>query len=173
MALFSFSDWLKAMSRRSEAPRRGKRLPGRRCVPHLEALENRLAPAVLTVNTLADETTADNSLSLREAVGVVNSGSTSGLSTAEQAQVSGTLGSNDTIQFDPGLAGGTLTLTGGALNLSRNVTVTGPGAAGLTLSGNHADRVFLVGRIWSPDPSLVVALSGLTVTGGNAVSGSN
>src|SRR5438552_8139498 len=121
MALFSFSDWLKAMSRRSEAPRRGKRLPGRRCVLRLEALENRLAPAVLTVNTLADKTTADNSLSLREAVGVVNGGSTSGLSTAERAQVSGTLGSNDTIQFDPSLSGGTLTLTGGALSLSRNV----------------------------------------------------
>src|SRR5213078_4594319 len=48
-----------------------------------------------------------------------------------------------------------------------------PGAAGLTINGNNIDRVFLVGRIWSPDPSLVVALSGLTVTGGNAVSGSN
>src|ERR1051326_1398910 len=102
MALFSLSGWLKAMSRKSEAPRRaprrGQRLPGRRSVPRLEALENRLAPAVLTVNTLADQVTANNFLSLREAVGVVNSGSTSGLSTAERAQVSGTLGSNDTIQ---------------------------------------------------------------------------
>src|SRR4051812_3895417 len=139
MVLFSFSGWLKAMSRKSGvpggAPRRGQRPPGRRCLPRLEALEDRLVPAVLTVNTLADQATADNALSLREAVAAVNSGSTSALNTAEQMQVAGTLGSNDTIQFDPGLAGGTLTLTGGALNLTRNVSVTGPGAAGLTLSG--------------------------------------
>ena len=97
---------------------------------------------------------------------MVNSGSTSGLSAAEQARVAGALGSNDTIQFDPGLAGGTLTLTGGALNLTRNVTVTGPGAASLTISGNHADRVF---RVVS---GLTVTLSGLTVAGGNVVSSS-
>jgi CSLREA domain-containing protein len=62
-------------------------------VLQLEILEDRLAPATLTVNTLADEATADTTLSLREAVGVVNSGSTGGLSSAERAQVSGTLGS--------------------------------------------------------------------------------
>src|SRR5437870_718980 len=168
MALFSFSDWLKAMSRRSEAPRRGKRLPGRRCVLRLEALENRLVPAVLTVNTLADETTADNYLSLREAADVVNSGSTSGLSSAELAQVSGTLGSNDTIQFSLPSGPQTLTLTRGTLNLTRNVTVTGPGATSLTISGNNTGRVFLVGQ------GPTVTLSGLTVAGGNVVSsGSN
>src|SRR5438094_6493763 len=121
MARLSWLGWLKAISRKSGGARqsacRGQRPPGRRFVLWLEALENRLAPAVLTVNTLADQTTADNSLSLREAVGAVNSGSTGSLSTAERAQVSGTLGSNDTIQFDPSLSGGTLTLTGGALNL--------------------------------------------------------
>jgi hypothetical protein len=56
--MFSLSGWFKAMNRKSEAPRRaprrGQRLPGRRGVPRLEALENRLAPAVSTVNTLAD-----------------------------------------------------------------------------------------------------------------------
>src|SRR5215470_10792583 len=116
MVRFSYLGWLKAMSRKSggarRAPCRGQRLSGRRCVLRLEALEDRLAPAVLTVNTLADETTADNSLSLREAVRVVNSGSTSGLSSAELAQVSGTLGSNDTIQFNLPSGPQTLTLTG-------------------------------------------------------------
>src|SRR5262245_10475228 len=149
MAKFSGLGWLKAISRKSggtrQAPRRGQRPPGRRFVLRLEALEDRLAPAVLTVNTLADETTpADNLLSLREAV----------------AQAA----SNDTIQFDPGLNGGTITLTGGALNLTRNVTVTGPGAASLTLSGNNADRVFQVGQ------GITVSLSGLTVANGNVVS---
>src|SRR5919197_610972 len=164
MALFLFSGWLKAMSRRSGAPRRGQRRPGRRCVPRLEALENRLAPAVLTVNTLTDQVTANNVLSLREAVGVVNSGSTSGLSTAERAQVSGTLGSNDTIQFSLPTGPQTITLTGGALSLTRNVTITGPGAANLTLSGNHANRAF---RVFA---GLTVTLSGLTIADGSAVS---
>src|SRR5438067_5778339 len=158
---------MKAMSRKSGAPRRGQRPPGRRGVLRLEALEDRLAPAVLTVNTLADQTTADNVLSLREAVGVVNSGSTGGLSGAEQTQVAGTLGSNDTIQFSLPAGPQTLTLTGGALNLTRNVTVTGPGAANPTLSGYHARRAL---RVFS---GLTVTFSGLTIADGRAVSGSN
>src|SRR5262249_18320641 len=170
-ALFSFPGWLKAMSRKFGVPRRGprreQRLPRRRVVPWLEALEGRLAPAVLTVNTVADDTTADNFLSLREAISVVNSGSTSGLNSAEQTQISGTLGSNDTIQFDPHPEGGTVPLPGGALSLGRSVASAGPGAASLTISGNNADRVFLVGQ------GTAVTLSGLTVTGGSAVSGSN
>src|SRR5260370_39370535 len=99
-------------SKRARHPR-ARLSPGSRrsIVPRLEILENRWAPAVLTVNTLVDETTADNTLSLREAINVINSGSTAGLSSAEQAQVSGTLGQNDTIQFAASLAGGTITLT--------------------------------------------------------------
>jgi hypothetical protein len=109
-----------------------------RARPTLEALEDRLPPATLTVNTLLDETTADSTLSLREAINVVNSGSTAGLSPAEMAQISGTLGVNDTIQFDSSLAGGTISLSGTQLELSKTnetVTITGP-AAGVTVSGN-------------------------------------
>ena len=43
-------------------------------------LERRWAPAILTVNTLQDETTPDSFLSLREAMNVVNAQSTTGLS---------------------------------------------------------------------------------------------
>src|SRR5262249_49884300 len=85
---------------------------------------------------------------------------------AERAQISGTLGSNDTIQFSLPSGPQTITLTGGALNLTRNVTVTGPGAANLTLSGNHANRVF---RVFS---GLNVTLSGLTIADGTVVSAS-
>ncbi len=106
-----------------------------RCRPAPEVLEGRLVPAVLTVNTLGDETTTDNLLSLREAIAVVDAGSTAGLSGAEQAQVSGPLGSNDTIVFAPGLSG-TLTLTQGALDITSPVTpspargpAAGPSAA--------------------------------------------
>jgi CSLREA domain-containing protein len=162
-------------SPRPQSGDRRRARPGRRPTGwlQLEELETRLAPAVLTVNTLADQTTADNFLSLREALGVVNAGSTAGLSAAERAQVSGTLGSNDTVQFDPGLAGGTITLTGGALSITRAVAINGPGAGLLTVNGNGLDRVFIVGHIYSRNLSLNAALSGLTITGGSALSGSN
>src|SRR5438270_9527874 len=70
-----------------------------RCRPVLEALEDRLAPAVLTVNGTADNTTSDNTLTLREAIAVVNGNLGRSLSTGEKALVGGTLGSNDAIQF--------------------------------------------------------------------------
>jgi hypothetical protein len=136
--------------------------------PCLDVLEDRTAPAVLTVNTLADETTADNVLSLREAIGVVNAGSTSGLSAAELAQVSGTLGSNDTIQFDPSLfvSQQTITLGGSELLLSSSVIINGPGLGDLlVISGNNASRVFEVAS------GANVTLSGLIVQNGTAGAG--
>jgi hypothetical protein len=49
-----------------------------------------------------------------------------------------------TITFDPGLAGGTLPLTSGQLAIDSSVTVDGPGAAPVTLSGEGASRVLQV-----------------------------
>src|SRR5947208_12118434 len=129
----------------------------------LEALEDRLVPAVFTVNTTADDLTANSAFSLREAIRTVNNGNTSGLSAAEMAQISGTLGSNDTIQFNLPAGPQTLTLTRGVLNLTRNVSVTGPGSATLTVSGNNAARAFQIGGS-SQNLSLVVSISGLAVT---------
>jgi hypothetical protein len=133
-----------------------------RFVPRLEILEGRLAPAVLTVNTLADETAADNFLSLREAIGVVDSGSTAGLSAAELAQISGTLGVNDTIQFASKLNGGTITLTAGELTITANLDIAGPGPNQLAISGNNASRVFEVAA------GLNVSINDLTITQGYA-----
>src|SRR5208337_981861 len=58
----------------------------------------------------------------------------------------------------------TITLTAGQLELSNTSgteTITGP-AAGVTVSGNNASRVFLV------DANVTASISGLTITGGNA-----
>jgi carbohydrate binding protein with CBM11 domain len=49
-----------------------------------------------------------------------------------------------TVVFAPALAGQTITLTSGPLVLSKNVTIDGAAAPGLVLSGNDADRVFIV-----------------------------
>ena len=74
----------------------------------VELLEDRQLLATITVNTTVDDTTADATLSLREAIEVSDGSlAASSLSTQEQAQVSGAVGSTNTIGFnipttDPG-----------------------------------------------------------------------
>jgi hypothetical protein len=139
--------------------------------PALENLEGRFAPATLAVNSVADNTTADGALTLREAVAVVNGTLGRSLTSAERAQVTGTLGVNDTIQFSLPAGPQTITLTGGALSITRALSLNGPGAGSLTLSGNNRDRVFYVGQGFSQNLGLRVAISGLTITGGSQAYG--
>jgi hypothetical protein len=129
----------------------------------MDELEARLAPALLTVNTLADETSADDFLSLREAIGVVDTGSTGGLSAAELGQISGSLGDNDTIQFASGLTG-TITLTSGELAITRDLALAGPGASQLSVSANAASRIFAISGV-------TVGIAGLTLANGQADQG--
>src|SRR5437899_552101 len=99
-----FSWW---KSHRPKARRRSR--PYR---PSLEALENRWAPAVVTVTTTADDLTPnDGTVSLREAILAINAGNTLGdLDIA--AQNPGVFGSNDTIAFNiPQPAGGPVVQT--------------------------------------------------------------
>jgi predicted outer membrane repeat protein len=149
-----------------------------RCRPRLEALEDRLAPAVLTVNTLDDAIVPDGVLSLREAIAVVNSGSTAGLSAAEVAQVdqsTNALGTNDLIQFAPGLASatnstggpvGTVVLSLGQLELnwtgslsSNLIKIDGTGP--ITISGNNC-------RIFQVNGGAQAELDNLTLVNGNS-----
>ncbi len=87
--------------------------------------------------------------SLREAIGA--------------AAVSATEG--DAIFFSPLFnTQQTITLTSGvgALTINKNLSINGPGANLLTVSGNNASRVFNI------NAGFTVAISGLTVTGGRA-----
>jgi CSLREA domain-containing protein len=74
----------------------------------IDILEDRQLLSTITVNSTADETTADSTMSLREAIEVSNGTlPVSSLSTQEQAQVSGAVGNTNTIDFnipttDPG-----------------------------------------------------------------------
>jgi CSLREA domain-containing protein len=74
----------------------------------IEVLEDRQLLSTITVNSTADDTTPDATLSLREAIEVSNGTlPVSSLSTQEQALVSGPVGSTNTIDFnvpktDPG-----------------------------------------------------------------------
>ena len=109
--------------------------------PRLESLEDREVPATFTVSNLAD---AGNG-SLRQAVLHANA----------------LLGA-DTIHFADGLQG-TIALTGGQLSITDHLTIDGPGAGLLAVSGNHQSRVFNISG------GLTVAIDDLTITDGRAV----
>jgi hypothetical protein len=55
---------------------------------------------------------------------------------------------------------GTITLTSGQLEILRNLTIQGPGANLLSISGNHASRVFRI------NAGVTAALDGLTIKDG-------
>jgi hypothetical protein len=143
------------------------------------ALEDRTAPAVLTVNSLADGpvSAASSALTLREAVALIDDGgaaadaSGNSLAAAKAAQINtaSPFGVNDVIQFAPGLFGtaqGQIVLKDGGLLLDRSVAISGPGANLLAVSGNGQGTVLAVAA------GVDVRLSGLTVEGGNAGDGS-
>jgi hypothetical protein len=67
-----------------------------------------------------------------------------------------------TIAFDPSLAGKTILLTSGELLLAQNLTINGPGANQLTLSGNQSSRVLDIA------PNVTNVISGLTIADGLA-----
>jgi hypothetical protein len=103
-----------------------------------------LVPRAAYANTYRVTNTSDNAAdtgSLRHAVNTAVDG--------------------DTIQFSAG-AIGTVTLTNGTLLISHSVTITGPGANVLTISGNNAVPVF---TMYS---SSSVSISGLTIANGNS-----
>jgi predicted outer membrane repeat protein len=64
-----------------------------------------------------------------------------------------------TVDFQPGLSG-TITLTTGELDVNQDVTLEGPGASVITVSGNNASRVFNIGKF-------TVSISGLTISDGS------
>jgi parallel beta-helix repeat protein len=124
---------------------------GRRLRPTVLALEGRTLLSTLTVNNTNDS--GDGSL--RAAMAQANAD-----------------GGGDTIVFsDLFDTPQTITLTGGPIELyaspgdSVSVTIDGPGANLLSVSGNKASRVFeVVGQV-------TASFSGLKITGGSAASG--
>src|SRR5438105_2798513 len=149
MVLFSLSGWLKHLNRKST----GSRLQSRRAchgshsgatkarfVPRLEPLEDRSLPSTFTVTNLHDSGPG----SLRAAI------------LAADAHPG-----PDVIQFAPELHG-TIRLTSGELAITDSLAINGPGVLQITVSGNHASRVFDI----SGGPTVTVA--GLTIANGLA-----
>jgi large repetitive protein len=65
-----------------------------------------------------------------------------------------------TVQFDPGIAGQTITLTTGELTIAKPLTIEGPAMGGVAISGGGLSRVLLV--FWN----IPVSLRNVTITGG-------
>ena len=106
--------------------------------------------ATITVNTLSDVTAVDGLTTLREAIAQSN------LLPAQ----------TDTINFDASLTG-TIQLVG-QLHISDDVTITGPGAATITVDAQDDSLVF---GVYNFADDIVVTISGLTVTGGAGFGG--
>jgi hypothetical protein len=70
----------------------------------------------------------------------------------------------DTIDFHPSVLG-TIVLTGALPTLTDDVTITGPGASDLAISGDDAYRVFDI------NANAAVTISGLTIRDGDASNG--
>ena len=132
----SFFSWLRKRTSTRSTRWHGLQIrpTTRRFRPRLEALEDRWMPSTLTVTNNLDSGAG----SLRADIAAAKSG--------------------DTIVFAPSLDGKTITLTSGELSITTGVTIQGPGASQLTVSGNNGYRVFEV------NSSQPVVLSGLTVS---------
>ena len=104
-------------------------------------LEPREMPAVITVTSNLDNLFSDNDITLREAIRVVNQANTDTLSANEKTFVTGTLGTNDTIQFANVLNGATITVgSPGTLFIAKPVTLQGPSNL-ITLDGANTVRL--------------------------------
>jgi hypothetical protein len=117
----------------------------------LEPLEDRLAPAIRTVNTLSDAN--DPSIaSLRNAIAAASSG--------------------DTIQFLPGLRGAIDLSTHeggqGTLSLAKNVTIDGAGAF-ITIEGGSTQGSSSNARPFATNSGVTADLNDLTISNGHVV----
>ena len=165
-------------TQKSRKTSRTKATNNRRLLRH-EQLEDRRMLATLTVSVDDDGAIAENdgNLTLREAVAYVNQDAFPGVN--DQAHITGTLGTNDTILFDSSLAGGTILLTEGELDITEAVTIdasTLSGSLTVDASGNDNDvnvdngggtRVFHIDLFADPGQTEQVTLAGLTITGGD------
>jgi hypothetical protein len=133
-------------------PRRRSLRRGRTAV---ESLELRSMLSAITVNSAADNLTADSLMTLREAI--IQANENAGADSIIFGDGSGLGGTNFTDEVTD-----TIMLSLGELKISETVTISGLSATRLVISGNNASRVF---SITSGDTTL----EKLTLTGGKTI----
>ncbi|MBI5634745.1 MAG: carboxypeptidase regulatory-like domain-containing protein [Nitrospirae bacterium] len=123
--------------------------------------------ATIAVNTVTDEQNTNGQCSLREAITNINNGAT----TYADCISSGGYGTSDAINIPAGMytitiggAGEDLNATGD-YDINKSVAIVGAGANSTTINGSSQDRVFHLTGAYT------VSISGVTITGGNAVGG--
>jgi hypothetical protein len=137
----SFFSWLRNRTSTHTLQRQAqRRSAASRFRPHLETLDERCLPSTLTVTNTLDFGKG----SLRYEVALADKSTKA-----------------TTIDFAPGLQG-TITLNSGQLDITQKLTILGPGAGQLKISGGYSSRVFEVA------PNVTAAISGLTITQGNS-----
>jgi hypothetical protein len=134
-----FSSWLRKPNAKPRTSRRATST----FRPRLEVLEGRDVPSTLTVTNNLDDGSKG---SLRYEIGKAHNG--------------------DTIVFAPALDGQTITLRGSELDIAKNMTIQGPGAGHLTISGGRGVTSINGVRVFEVEFHATVTLSGLTITGG-------
>ncbi len=139
MSRRAYRSWLPRWSQARHRTRRSAGPKPPHSWLHIEGLEDRCVPS--TVTNLDDAGAG----SLRQAILDTPAGGT--------------------VDLQPGLTG-TITLTTGELDITQNLTLTGPGADTITVSGNQTSRVFNIAA------SATVAISGLTISAGERVNDS-
>ncbi len=90
---------------------------------------------------------------------VVTSTADSGPGSLRQAVIDD-VGGVQPIEFAPSLAGQTITLGSGPIEISHNVTIIGPDANALTISGTRSTQIFKI------DSSATISISGVTLANG-------
>jgi hypothetical protein len=140
------TSWLRKRTPTRAPERRTSRRPAAPFRPRLEALEDRCVPSTLHGHPhspppeVVTNTNDSGPGSLRYDIDAANPG--------------------DTITFASSLDGQTITLTSGELLIKAKLTIDGPGANLLTVSGGHNSRVFEVAT------NVMAGISGLTITNG-------
>jgi hypothetical protein len=168
----------------SSLRRRESRRPARTFRPTLEPLEDRFAPAVFNVNSLAD-------LSIMGGVNpdgtIIGQGNTVTLRSAIQAANATGAGGNTINLTLPGTykitqvgaAGETDNLKGEfsifPTSPNANLTIVNASGGAVTVDGNHLDRVFDInpGNTNNPATKITVTMQGFTITGGVAADAAN
>jgi PKD repeat protein len=72
--------------------------------------------------------------------------------------------SGNTVTFTPTLAGQTIILTSGQINIDQSITIDGAGAPDVAIDGNHAFRIFEIGTM----DDITVTLNALNIVNGSA-----